>query len=584
MGKQARIRRARREANAIAAARNPMTGASRYVNATVVFGGPIGPDDLIFRIKTFNWRDSFVRLGQLAADVAQDNSGPRSQKVQKRARSLVTKMTSPNRVAIAHAHAWARSSDDSVIVHEEAIDFLQHLVLMYGLEEGDAPPEMELMLWLIGAGDFLGLWEDESAADETERLIAEVARVSRFNNSEDPVNLVVRVHEMFRAPPFTGTLSKPEAWRAVQAAAFGQPFEEHFSTRVLPLLAESIRWGTEEDRLPVLVPRDWVRNLGAAGDPIVQWVFELAKTRDEIVEATRTRMLPGGLLPRAPTALLRNPIVRLSDDRVAVTSPWRVLSHLRTGIWAAYLNGTKAVLGKKSGEWFPAFGYMFEEWLRKVASYALEGGMFRGKLVLPAFPGSDDEVDDVVIVDGDTTFLFSAKARLVEESVARWAKSPRMVMDWYEKYFFAEGDDDFRGGAVRQFDSRIRRIRAGEHPQVPTANKIVPVLVTYDALAEEFLLYDWLAERSKQLGLLQQESVALLSLAHVDDFERLMSRAHHGDSLRDFFRAREFMWKGRRLQSQLGAYEPKDRLPQVVAKFEKLMKDLAARFAGVGKP
>ena len=326
------------------------------------------------------------------------------------------------------------------------------------------------------------------------------------------------------------------------------------------------------------MPEQWVKNLGDEGKAISQWVFDLAKSRDEIATLSRARMLPSGLLPRAPTALLRHPIVRLSEERVGVASPWRVLAHLRTGIWAAFLNGTKTVLGRAQ-EWFPAFGYMFEEWLRKVASWAA-GPMFRGRLVLPEFPGSADEVDDVVIVEGNTTFLFSAKARLVEEPVARHAKSVRMVMDWYEKYFFAAGDDDFRGGAARQFDSRIQRIRAGTYKHVPKDNRIVPILVTYDSLCEEFLLYEWLEERCKALGLLQQERVASLALAHVDDFDRLMARANRGLSLTEFFMEREFKWKSRRLQQQLGTYELEDRLPQVVAAFEALMNSVSVRLTG----
>jgi hypothetical protein len=454
MGREAAKKRARCEAKLLAESRNPLSAASRYVDVRTICGGPITPGALVDRIKTFNWRDSFVRLGQLAADVAHDNSGPRSKKVQSWARQQILAMTGSNPSAIANAHAWARSHDDAVIVHEEAVDFLQHVVLLYGLEEGDAPPDLELVLWLIGAGQFLGEWESDADADQTEQLIAEIVRVSRFNNHEDPVNLLVRVQHMFGKPPFGSALSKSETWMSIQQAAFGQPFIQHFETRVVPFYGESLRWGTEEGELPVLVPDQWVRNLGDDGKPIAQWVFGLAKTRDELNALTRARMLPDGLLPRAPTALVRHPILRLSDERVGVASPWRVLAHLRTGIWAAFLNGTKAVLGKPN-EWFPAFGYMFEEWLRTVARWAAAAPTFRGRLVLPEHPGSADEIDDVVIVEGNTTFLFSAKARLVEEPIARHAKSQRMVMDWYEKYFFAAGDDEFRGGAVRQFNSRI---------------------------------------------------------------------------------------------------------------------------------
>lgn len=577
MGKQSQKKKERRETRIVQTGRNPLSSARRYADGRTVFGAPLDASDLVARIKTFNWRDSFVRLGALASDVFHSVAGPGSESVQKWAREQVLKMTGSGPF-IPRAHAWARSSDDASIVHEEAIDFLQHVVLMYGLEEGDAPTDVELVLWLIGAGEFLGEWEEDSGGDETHRLIAEIARVSRFNHHEDPLNLVVRIRELFGAPPFVGALSKPETWTAIQQAAFGQPFEQHFETRVLPLFGETHRWGRDK-QLPVVVPDVWVKNLGEDGPPISKWVFAQARSREELVALTRKRMRSDGLLPRAPTALLRNPIVRLSDERVAIASPYKWVDHLKMGVWAGFLDGTKKVLGKKGEEWFPAFGYMFEEWLRKVARWAVSD-KFQGKLVLPAYPGSEDEVDDVIVLEGKTTLLFSAKARVVEESVARHATSPKAVMEWYEKFLFAEGDDEHRGGAVRQFDSRINRIRAGAYKDFPTDHQIVPVLVTYDSLCEEFLLYEWIQERCKALGLLQQDNVAQLAIAHVDDFERLMARASRGLSLRSFFNDREFTWKSRSIHVQLGVHDHDDRLPQIVEAFESLMNASSRRLTG----
>lgn len=470
-----------------------------------------------------------------------------------------------------------------MIVHEEAIDYAQHLALLYCGEEGDVPGDPELVLWLLGASKLIGQWEVEDVppVTTTEELIAEQARAARFNNSEDPLNLLVRVADMFGKPPFTGKLSKPETWRAVETAAFGRSFAEHFETRVLPLYAESLHWGKSPDHLPVIDPRAWVRDIGAAGDPIVEWCLGQSRTREELVAMIRTPM-NGAVLPRAPSTLLHYPIVRLFDDKIAVASPWRILAHLRTGIWFAFMEATKSVLGKNAAQdWTAAFGYMFEAWLSQVAQHAVTPA-FTGRLILSEHPGSPDEIDDVVVLEGNTLILFSAKARLVEKSVARDAKSKRVVMDWYDKFLFAEEQGAFRVGAVRQFDNGVQRIRGGVFAGIPRDARIVPVLVTYDTLCEEYLLYERIEQRCRDLGLLQQTGVAPLTIAHVDDFDRLMARASRGLSLAAFFKAREGNWKGRRVQSQLGPTARADRLPQLEACFTELMNSVAMRLTGKG--
>jgi len=273
-------------------------------------------------------------------------------------------------------------------------------------------------------------------------------------------------------------------------------------------------------------------------------------------------MRPDGILPQAPTALLHSPLIRLTDDKVCVASPWRAMAYLRTGIWTAFMRGTKKVLGDQaSSAWTSGFGYMFEEYLRSIAKRAI--GDQPERLRLPTHPGSLDEIEDVVVVENGTAILFSAKARLVEEPVARHAKSVRMVMDWYEKYFFAEESGEFRCGAARQFDARISRIRAGLFPGFPCDLHIVPVLVTYDALCEETLLYEWFEQRCKHHGLLQHANIAPFVIANVEDFERLMARAKRGGSLAAFFAERARRWKTRKLQTQLrsSALGDRDRLP-----------------------
>lgn len=583
MGKQSKIKAERRRQREVSEARNPLGAVARYADTATVFGRAITADEIIDRFRFYNWRDSLVRLAHVAATVAHDPAGPKSPIVQRWARDAIGTLNGTSTGLIAHAKAWAKSGDDAVVVHEEAVDYAQHLALLYCGEDGDSPGDSELVLWVLGASQLLGQWEvdDVPPVTQTEALIAEQVRVARFNNSEDPLNLLVRAADMFGKPPFAGKLSKPETWNAIEMAAFGRPFAEHFETRILPLYAESLHWGKAPDHLPVIDPRTWVRNIGAAGDPIVEWCFAQSRTREQLITMTRSPM-NGAVLPRAPSTLLHHPIVQLSDDRIAVASPWRILAHLRTGIWFAFMEGTKAVLGKNAAQdWTSAFGYMFEAWLRQVAQYAVTPA-FKGRLILSQHPGSEDEIDDVVVLEGNTLILFSAKARLVEKSVARDARSKRAVMDWYDKFLFAEEQGAFRVGAVRQFEAGIARIRAGAFAGIPRDARIVPVLVTYDTLCEEYLLYERIAEGCRARGLLQDAAVAPLTITHVDDFDRLMARASRGLSLANFFRAREGDWKGRRVQSQLGPTAKEDRLPQLEVRFTELMNSVAMRLTGKG--
>jgi hypothetical protein len=57
---------------------------------------------------------------------------------------------------------------------------------------------------------------------------------------------------------------------------------------------------------------------------------------------------------------------------------------------------------------------------------------------------------------------------------------------------------------------------------------VLPVLITFDHLFANPALYDWLAERCKTHGLLQQSDVGPLTIAVIDDFERLIGAPAHG--------------------------------------------------------
>ena len=162
---------------------NPLSAVGRFADARTVFGRAMTAEELVSRIRTFDWRDSFVRLAHLAAAVSRNRAGPRSREADLWARTALRGLTGTATSLIANARVWAASSDDAVVVHEEAIDFVQHLVLLHGAENHDVPSDAELVLWLLGAADFLGEWEQTDARplSSTEQIMAEQVRVARFN-------------------------------------------------------------------------------------------------------------------------------------------------------------------------------------------------------------------------------------------------------------------------------------------------------------------------------------------------------------------------------------------------------------------
>jgi len=93
---------------------------------------------------------------------------------------------------LEHARRWARSNDGAIVVHEEVVDFVQHLVLLHGGESGGAPDDRQIMLWLLRAADHIGKWQSTSDASADEQLIAEQVRASRFNNTEHPAYFAAR--------------------------------------------------------------------------------------------------------------------------------------------------------------------------------------------------------------------------------------------------------------------------------------------------------------------------------------------------------------------------------------------------------
>lgn len=565
-------------------ASNPLSFNLPYQTGKTVFGEAMSAEFLVERIKSFDWKESFIRLAHLSAVLANDESGPTS----KRALTLtseglntLTASTPDARKMLARGRRYvAAAKAPLVVAHEEALVFLEHLVLLHGGDAGGGPTEAELSLWLLGASDQLEAWQEPDARvlDQTESLAAELVKVYRFNRSSvDEVRLLSRAQGIFNTPPANGPFASPQAWAELQRHAFGDDFTRYFECFVVPLMLLSHSWGKGADikqAISVLVPAHLVNQFGTEGQYFVDRLAEFTATRHELQAEIMKRMRPDGLLPHAPTALLRKPFVDLENGgELVAASPWYVRAIGRTGIWARYLDGAKAQLGTRGGdEWSNAFGQMLEDWCRRYAKRAEIAAQTNFRVELPSHPGAADEIEDVVSIEGNAIAMFSVKSRLVREEIARHAISRTKLLDWYEKFFFTEKTAKYRVGVVAQLSDHIDLVRAGKfEPRVARDVRIYPVLVTFDNLCDNQMLSEWLNARCKVHGLLQQKNVAPLTLAVVDDYERLLAAPFQKKSVAEILQSRSSpQLSNERLEVVLYGHEIEPRLPGTDAEYDAL--------------
>lgn len=562
-----------------------------YETAKTIFGFSVPADELLSRVRTFSWRRSFHSLAQLAAIVANTPGGANSERVRRLTIDPLTRL--PGQPDTQGFLERARQTvsvrrSQMILAHEEAILFLQHVVLLEGASDGDGPAESEIALWLAIANDHLERWqiEDSAALSEREQLAAQLIRLARFNNASDLLRTLVRTISIFSTRPPLTDLNLAAQWERLQEEAFGRDFMSFFETGP-GLLAFGIPgWGVENHPMsdPLIDLPKWLEQSRLSPSTVEESLKSMIATREAIVADTKKRMRSDGL-PLSPTALLHTPLVTLAPSTYSVASPWAVLNQMRTGIWFRYLRGAQTFDPERTRDegadlWFSAFGYMVENWCVRVAHEAEKSVRFSATLNVPTYSGSSDEVEDVVLIEGDKVILFSVKARLVEAKVSREAHSPKTTWDWYEKFFFAPKTKKFRPGACRQLSARIDSLRAGQFESLGLRRDlyVYPVLVTYDDLGEYDLLYKLIEDKCRELSLLQQVDVGPFAIAHLDEFELLMTRASKGRSVTGLLLNRERRDRHRRLDQVIYEVEPvTERLPFLDAEFDVLTKRISAR-------
>lgn len=581
-----------RKPKVVPSASEPVKFSAPYQSGQTVFGEAVSADFLVERIKKFDWRSSLVRLAHLASIVANDEAGPSCKRALILTNNALDQLTASEpraRAMLEHGRQFVKSINKPLIVaHEEALIFLEHLVLLYGSDGGKHASDGEIALWLLGAADQLAVWSepDSRVLTQTEELAAELVNAYRFNrSSQDDERLLLRTEGIFGHPPRDGVFSNPKAWEELQQRAFRSDFISYFEEFIAPLHMLSHSWGhyNNKDNLPVL-SRDSLST--AFGSSFVNHLSELTGTREELKTEILKRMRHDGLLPHAPTALLRKPFIELQSGEIVASSPWYVRNIARTGIWANFLSAAKQQLDDARGgeEWNVAFGKMLEHWCSRYASRVQAAAGRRIRVELPSHPGAPDEIEDVVTVEkGNKVTFFSVKARLVREDIARHSRSRTKLLDWYEEYFFKERTSKFRAGVVAQLNSRIEMLRKGEfEPRIARDSFVYPVLVTFDNLCAQTFLYEWLRARCKEKGLLQQNNVAPLTLAVLEDYERLIGASVYNKPI---FKILEKRASPRLLDERLEVVLYKShvpsRIPETNAKYreltERVMRKVAAR-------
>ncbi|HVV51397.1 MAG TPA: hypothetical protein VHO06_17130 [Polyangia bacterium] len=561
--------------------------ARPYETAETVFGVSATPDFLIQRVRSCNWETSYKALAWVAAKVSR--YGADSEEVRQLTIDPLARMEGDRsaKALIEHARREvALRRSEMMIAHEQSISFLQHLVLLEGGGGPEPAGDTEISMWLACAGTFLNEWAIPSSPDDLDELIALQTHLLRFNNRFDPARTMVRSSQLFAHQPRQGPLASPSTWERMVTGAFGATYEEFFEGMLGPIFILAQNWGDESRNLPwpMIDVNTFVRETRLPAETFAAMMQLWAADRETLRAQIGKRLRSG--LPHAPTALLYRPFVRVAGDTYVAASPWAIQHQVRFAPWARMMEAAKRM--SKTGEpdeWFRGFGQQVEDWCRRVATEAQKSKSCKGRILMPESPGGEDEVEDVVLLDGKAAVLFSVKSRVMDAKAAREAVSVEKTMSWYRDYFFEDKGDDYRGGAVRQLDRRIGFIRSGrfEHLGIRKNVTILPVIVTYDSLGETDQLYRWIEVECRSRNLLQGHGIGPLTLGRVDEFEELMALAAGGKSAAALLRRREGSDRHRRLDQIIYEQRPPKgrwRLPFFGEVFARLVKRIVSRLFG----
>jgi hypothetical protein len=514
-----------------------------YLTCSELIGYRIPVETILKQITELEWSSSLLMVASMAAFVA-NRGGPASADALAATRFELSQYSEHHQTVLAVVKALERLDDGNptrAIIHEQVLLHLAALVILYAGSDGRKPSGTEVTFWALVLNDHLDQPEPkESALSDEEALVAEVIRLGRFNWVHDRAALFARMQQILKIQPHRGPWSAPEQWADFKRSAFNMSADEFLETYLGPLAFLAMSWCIKgkNDTMPgpVVHPSKWLEGTTQHDSALANTFLQSLTTDREHLRGL-LKKVPSGL-PQLPSAFYLKPLVRLDDDRLVALSPWLLLEQLRIGLWG-HLRTAAERSGATSQNWTSTFGDLFERWCAQVAVIAASSPQFSEQLIPPLLPGDPAQFEDVVVEGNGYVILFSAKATLVKEDIAKAGASRAEVIEWYTRILFSEGAKQNKQhktpGPIRQLEDAILKIRSGNSP-FPSDAEIIPVLVTFDEFASHPNVCKWIHRLCRERKRLQGDGVRSLTLGSTDEFEALMSLASHGRPLGDLLR------------------------------------------------
>lgn len=499
---------------------------------------PLAAEVFIAEMRRYGWRPTFFKLASLAAVLSNQNADA--------ARVLTSDVLICFKNSERHAEQrvgeYVAANAGRSIANEASIYFLQAMAILYGQDTDVEPADGLLAYWLLVANDYAFEWRSPNsrAISDDEGSMADAMRAMTFNHRRDPARHFVRMYlTLANTPPRTAGWTDPVAWSSFLTEALGQPLSEYVETLAGPLVILSKLWCAKGpfQPPPTVHPHQWLAETKLDPTRVDGFLESLTLDRSEARLQLMSGLSPNGL-PIGPTIFYRYPFLRFSDTSLVAASPWVVAEQLRGGLWGRAMQLAKQqdpVAGHK--RWAAAFGDLFELYCRYCINLARTSKRFTEQVYMSEAIGGDDEIEDIVVKDGRRVALLSIKSNTIPESKLRQASSQSDVVDWLESWLFAvpQKQAAIRGGAIRQLDQKVRRLREGAYePVLDRRAQVYPVIVMYDELGiDNLTAYEWVATRCRAEKLLQDRRVRPVTFALVNEFEELAALGANGVALLD---------------------------------------------------
>ena len=490
--------------------------------------------DLIASVQTLHREETLWGLARLAAVLANAPGSVMGPKARAWTRDLlVRRRESPNPLESAVARALERLPLERAVGHAHVVFLLQLMTVAYASSTGIVPTADYLAFLMLATNDYIPEWmpKKNSALSSIEQVLGPSFYCTTFNRSDDLMRSLLRIVDL------AGYRSERQfderTWAQIQQEAFGTSFEEYVELFLAPMYILSKGWN-DEDRPPVTMLEQWgcdERERGLCG----RWFREASMTLEEAREAFAGRRMESGLLGLT-TEFFRKPFVRMNASHFVCLSPWHMRDHVVFGTWGKLNEASKKVLGTSENQRFAsAFGYSFERWAGGLAKEASESGAFTGSLILPSAPGAEDEIEDVVVLEGNLVAMFSAKAKLVRETSLKTANFVEDTVEWLHQFFFEDEESAkkrrHRAGAALLLDAKVQKLRNGDYEARGLGRNaiVLPCVISFDNVGESGALYRWLGQQCAERGILSaRPNVRPLTVLTPEDYESLMSLGADG--------------------------------------------------------